>query len=193
VFDFDSIVGFDWDQGNRQKNWEKHQVDYRECEEVFFNQPLLIHEDTKHSSQEKRYYVLGRSDTGRLLFLVFTIRNNKIRVISARDQSRKKERSMNSKHKTVPTFSNEDEEREFWATHDSSEYIDWNTAERNPTFSRLKPSTRTVSIRLPESLIASLKTLANKRDVPYQSLVKIFLAERVREETAQQHIQQESE
>ena len=105
----------------------------------------------------------------------------------------RKERSMNSKHKTVPTFSNEDEEREFWATHDSSEYLDWSTAERNPTFSRLKPSTRTVSIRLPESLIASLKTLANKRDVPYQSLVKIFLAERVREETAQQHLQQESE
>jgi uncharacterized DUF497 family protein len=89
VFDFDSIVGFDWDEGNKQKNWEKHQVDYRECEEVFFNQPLLIREDTKHSSQEKRYFVLGRSDIGRLLFLVFTIRNNKIRVISAREQSRK--------------------------------------------------------------------------------------------------------
>jgi uncharacterized protein len=89
VFDFDSIVGFDWDEGNKQKNWEKHQVDFRECEEVFFNQPLLIYEDTKHSSQEKRYYLLGRSDTDRPLFLVVTIRNNKIRVISARDQSKK--------------------------------------------------------------------------------------------------------
>ena len=88
MFDFDSIVGFDWDEGNRQKNWEKHQVDFRECEEVFFNQPLLIYEDTKHSSQEKRFYVLGRNDIGRPLFLVFTIRNNKIRVISARDQSK---------------------------------------------------------------------------------------------------------
>jgi predicted DNA binding CopG/RHH family protein len=87
---------------------------------------------------------------------------------------------MNSKQKPIPQFSSEDEEREFWAIHDSSEYLDWTKAEKNPTFSRLKPSTRTVSIRLPESLIAALKTLANKRDVPYQSLVKIFLLRRSR-------------
>jgi len=90
---------------------------------------------------------------------------------------------MSSKSNSIPQFSNEDEEREFWATHDSTEYIDWSKAERDPSFSRLKPSTRTVSIRLPESLIAALKTLANKRDVPYQSLMKIFLAEKVKEET----------
>ena len=89
MIDFDSIVGFDWDDGNKQKNWEKHQVDFRECEEVFFNQPLLIKEDSKHSSQEKQFYVLGRSDIGRMLFLVFTLRNNKIHVISALDQSKK--------------------------------------------------------------------------------------------------------
>jgi len=93
VFDWGKLVGFDWDEGNRQKNWENHQVDYRECEEVFFNQPLLVNEDVKHSFQEQRYYVLGRSDAGRALFLVFTIRNNKIRIISARDQS-KKERTI---------------------------------------------------------------------------------------------------
>ena len=91
---------------------------------------------------------------------------------------------MSSKHKPIPQFQNEDEEREFWETHDSTDYIDWSKAEKNPSFSRLKPSTRMVSIRLPESLIAALKTLANKRDVPYQSLVKIFLAEKVKEETA---------
>jgi predicted DNA binding CopG/RHH family protein len=90
---------------------------------------------------------------------------------------------MSKELKPIPQFNNEDEEREFWATHDSTEYIDWSKAEKNPDFSRLKPSTRTISIRLPESLIASLKTLANKRDVPYQSLVKIFLAEKVKEET----------
>ncbi len=89
---------------------------------------------------------------------------------------------MSSKYKSIPRFSNEAEEREFWATHDSTEYIDWSKAEKNPSFSHLKPSTRIVSIRLPESLIAALKTLANKRDVPYQSLVKIFLAEKVKEE-----------
>ena len=99
---------------------------------------------------------------------------------------------MNSKRKPIPQFSSEDEEQEFWATHDSSEYLDWNKAEKNPTFSHLKPSTRTISIRLPESLIAALKTLANKRDVPYQSLVKMFLAEKIREETSAQHVQQES-
>ena len=86
---FADVIGFDWDEGNRQKNWEKHKVDFRECEEVFFNQPLLISEDVKHSIQEERYYALGRSDTNRMLFLVFTVRNNKIRVISARDQSKK--------------------------------------------------------------------------------------------------------
>ena len=89
VFDFNTLVGFDWDTGNKEKNWEKHQVDYRECEEVFFNKPLLISEDVKHSLQEQRYYVLGQSDAERALFLVFTIRNNKIRIISARDQSKK--------------------------------------------------------------------------------------------------------
>lgn len=91
---------------------------------------------------------------------------------------------MSNKRKDIPQFNNEDEEREFWATHDSTEYIDWSKAQKNPTFSRLKPSTRTVSIRLPESLIAELKTLANKKDVPYQSLVKIYLSEKVREEAA---------
>ena len=86
--------------------------------------------------------------------------------------------------KPIPHFTSEDEEREFWAEHDSTEYIDWSKAVRNPAFPNLKPSTRTVSIRLPESLIAELKTLANKRDVPYQSLMKIFLAEKVKEENA---------
>lgn len=93
---------------------------------------------------------------------------------------------MSSKYESIPKFDSEDEEREFWATHDSTEYVDWSKAEKNPSFSRLKPSTRTVSIRLPESLIAELKTLANKRDVPYQSLVKIFLYEKVKEETSAQ-------
>lgn len=89
VFNLERVVGFDWDEGNKQKNWVKHQVDYTECEQVFFNKPLLISEDIKHSSQEQRYYALGQSDIGRTLFLVFTVRNNKIRVISARDQSKK--------------------------------------------------------------------------------------------------------
>ncbi len=91
---------------------------------------------------------------------------------------------MSDKNRPIPHFNNEDEERSFWAIHDSTEFIDWNTAEKNPTFPQLKPSTRPVSIRLPESLIAELKMLANKMDVPYQSLMKTILAEKVREELA---------
>jgi uncharacterized protein len=80
--------GFNWDDGNSQKNWDKHAVHMLECEEVFFNHPLYVLEDDKHSSVEKRYYALGKTDFDRLLFIVFTIRNNKIRVISARDMSK---------------------------------------------------------------------------------------------------------
>jgi len=84
--------GFEWDEGNTEKNWLKHQVHNNECEEVFFNRPLLTSDDPKHSKSEKRYYVLGQTDSSRLLFITFTIRNGKIRVISARDMSRKEKR-----------------------------------------------------------------------------------------------------
>src|SRR5579864_4834038 len=80
--------------------------------------------------------------------------------------------------KPIPKFESEDEEREFWANHDSTDYVDWSRATRR-TFSRLKPSTQTISLRLPASLMENLRMLANKRDVPYQSLLKVFLAERV--------------
>jgi predicted DNA binding CopG/RHH family protein len=83
--------------------------------------------------------------------------------------------------KKIPKFQNEEEERDFWAAHDSSEFIDWQSAYRL-TLKNLKPSTKTISVRLPESLLDDLKVLANKRDVPYQSLLKIFLAERIRQE-----------
>jgi predicted DNA binding CopG/RHH family protein len=87
----------------------------------------------------------------------------------------------------VPTFKNEDEEREFWATHDSTEFVDWSKAKR-AVFPNLKPSTKTISLRLPESIIAALKLLANKRDVPYQSLLKVFLAEKIEEELRHGHV-----
>lgn len=83
--------------------------------------------------------------------------------------------------KQIPEFKNENEEREFWATHDSTEYINWDRAKK-VTFSNLKPSVKKISIRLPESMIAELKFLANKQDVPYQSLLKIFVAERIKKE-----------
>ena len=83
--------------------------------------------------------------------------------------------------KRIPKFKNEDEEREFWATHDSTDYIDWSKGKKI-VLSKLKPSIKTISLRLPESMLEELKLLANKRDVPYQSLLKIFLAERIEEE-----------
>jgi predicted DNA binding CopG/RHH family protein len=83
--------------------------------------------------------------------------------------------------KRIPKFKNEEEESEFWATHDSADYITWDNAERI-TFSNLKPSVKKISLRLPETMIEELKLLANKRDVPYQSLLKIFLAERIEKE-----------
>ena len=83
--------------------------------------------------------------------------------------------------KKIPEFKNEDEEREFWATHDSTEYIDWKKSKR-VTLPNLKPSVKKISLRLPESMLEELKLLANKKDVPYQSLLKIFLAERIEKE-----------
>ena len=83
------------------------------------------------------------------------------------------------KLKAIPTFRSEDEEREFWATHDTVDYIDWSQA-RWVTFPNLNPSTETISLRLPAALLDDLKILANRRDVPYQSLLKVFLAERLR-------------
>jgi hypothetical protein len=81
--------GFEWDEGNWQQNWLKHKVTWSECEEVFFNQPLLVASDIERSRGESRFYALGRTDVGRSLFLVFTIRNKLVRVISARDMSRR--------------------------------------------------------------------------------------------------------
>jgi uncharacterized DUF497 family protein len=84
------VEGFDWDKGNVDKNWIKHDVAFWECEEIFANEPLLIHFDDKHSSEsEKRFYTLGQTDAGKMLFEVFTVRHNKIRIISARPMSAK--------------------------------------------------------------------------------------------------------
>lgn len=84
-----NCIGFDWDEGNVEKNWIRHQVTKNESEQVFFNEPLIIADDTKHSQDEKRWYILGRTDAGRLLFIAFTIRKDLIRVISARDMNKK--------------------------------------------------------------------------------------------------------
>jgi uncharacterized DUF497 family protein len=84
-----NVTGFQWDEGNLLKNWEKHRVSAVESEQVFFNKPVLAVPDEQHSDSEARFYILGQTDTGRKLFIVFITRDNLIRVISARDMNRK--------------------------------------------------------------------------------------------------------
>ena len=85
------------------------------------------------------------------------------------------------KRKKIPKHRSEERERDFWASADSTEYVDWSTAQR-VAFPNLKPTLKTISLRLPEMMLVELKALANKRDVPYQSLLKMFLAERITDE-----------
>ena len=86
--DLSACQGFAWDAGKAEKSWRKHGVSRSECEQVFFNRPLLVVDDETHSHTERRYYALGIADMGRRLFLVFTVRGTWIRVIFARDMSR---------------------------------------------------------------------------------------------------------
>ena len=95
--DFSGYVGFDWDEDNVDKIWSKHRVGPFECEQIFFNQPLVVVPDEEHSQDEARFLVLGRTDSDRRLFLVFTPRKNKIRVVSARNMT-KPERKEYEKH-----------------------------------------------------------------------------------------------
>ncbi|MCL4257359.1 MAG: BrnA antitoxin family protein [Anaerolineales bacterium] len=89
--------------------------------------------------------------------------------------------------KAIPKFKNEDEERQFWSEQDSTEYLDWKKAER-ALFPKLKPSTKSISLRLPETLLDTLRQLANERDVPYQSLIKIYLQERIEQDLKSRRI-----
>jgi predicted DNA binding CopG/RHH family protein len=89
--------------------------------------------------------------------------------------------------KSIPKFKNEQEERAFWSDHDSSEYLDWKSAER-VLFPNLKPSTKSISLRLPESLLDALRQMANERDVPYQSLIKMILQDRIERDLKSRHL-----
>ncbi len=88
MFDFKKLEGFEWDEGNLE-HIKKHDVNYKECEQIFFNKPFLVSEDKAHSQTEKRFQVLGQTRNKRLLFVVFTYRGNIVRVVTARDKGRK--------------------------------------------------------------------------------------------------------
>jgi len=93
VLDIDSLDGFEWDEGNLTKNWDRRQVSSAECEEMFLNVPLVLADAVVHSAHEARYYALGQTNHGRLLFIAFTVRGTRIRMISARPM-RGKERQI---------------------------------------------------------------------------------------------------
>ena len=90
--EFSNCVGFEWDEGNSEKNWIRHHVTIPECEQVFFNQPLVLAGSERLSVSESRFYALGQTYTGRRLFIVFVIRSELVRVVSARDMSRRERR-----------------------------------------------------------------------------------------------------
>ena len=177
--------GFDWDDGNAPKVTRRHAVEPGECEQACFSEPFVVLADPKHSQREERWRALGTTLRGRKLYLVLTIRREMfIRVIAARDMNRKERTCMTKPKralKKIPTFESEDDERAFWMTHDSTEYVNWSTA-RVVRFPNLRPTSTAISVRLPETLLTELKLLANERDVPYQSLLKVYLDDRVRAE-----------
>ena len=99
-----SCKGFDWDDGNSNKNWHLHRVADGECEDVFFNLPLIITADAQHSDREKRFYALGRTENNHRLFVAFTLREDLIRIISARDMTRGERRKYAEKIKRYTDF-----------------------------------------------------------------------------------------
>ncbi len=99
---FTHIIGFEWDEGNLSKNHEKHGVTNSESEDIFFNEPLIIADDQKHSVIETRWYALGKTNTGRRLLVVFTIRKDRIRIISSRDMNRKEQEIYEKAEKNSP-------------------------------------------------------------------------------------------
>jgi uncharacterized DUF497 family protein len=98
---YNVMDGFDWDRGNKTKNWAKHKVNTKECEELFFNRPVIIYRDIRHSRRENRFGILGKTNKQRLLCLIFTVRKEKIRVISARDQNKKERTKYEKREKTA--------------------------------------------------------------------------------------------
>ncbi|MBK6877270.1 MAG: BrnT family toxin [Ignavibacteria bacterium] len=178
----DEIEGFDWDGGNSGKNYLKHGITDKEAEDLFKNYPL-ISEGSAYGNEE-RYQLFAALDNEPMT-VIFTIRNKKIRIISARKMSKKKGafimRGPKKKTKTIPKFSSENKERDFWQKADTSQYFDWNSA-KQAVFPSLKYSTESISIRLPSTVLDKIKAMANSRDVPYQSFIKMILADRVEEE-----------
>lgn len=98
----DDCTGFDWDEANGPKNWDRHRATSEEAEDVFFNEPLVVRGDIRHSQREKRYYVLGQTNRGRYLFVAFAIRRKLIRVISVRDMNHREQEAYANQEEKNP-------------------------------------------------------------------------------------------
>ena len=140
----------------------------------------MLRSDLRHSKGEKRYYALGQTSAGWRLSIAFTVRRKLILVISARDMKRNETETCDRYEEELPEFKSEDDERRFWATADSAPFAAWQSGKRTKLVQQT--DLKTMSLRLPVSMIEDLKVLANRRDVPYQSLLKVFLAERLARE-----------
>ena len=173
----DTTFAFEWDSGNRQKNFIKHRVNDEECEEVFFDPEKKILRDTLHSGREERYIILGATQRLRILFVIFTVRNGSIRVISARDLNKKEKLSMKKKLK-IPKFRSEHHERMFWSRVKLQDHFDARDFE-SVSFPNLKPSSRSIALRIPDFLLVRIKERAHELDIPYQSLIKEYIAKGV--------------
>ena len=165
---------FEWDTENSGKNKRSHDVEDWECEEVFFDSSKDILKDKLYSELEGCYIFLGKTRQNRLLYLVFTVRNEKVRVISASDVTKREEIELYEKTVKVPKFKNEDEERVFWSKVDLGEHFGPGDFER-VSFPNLKPTTRPVSIRISVADLNRVKERANETNVPYQSLIKEYI------------------
>lgn len=163
---------FEWNKGNSDKP-KKHGLTLEETEEAFFDDKKVIFGDWKHSIAEERITLLGKTKKDKLLNITYTIRRNKIRVITA-EQSTGRRRHYMKKQLDIPKFKNEDEEAEFWANLDLSKYLEPSDFER-VSFPNLKPTTRPISIRIPEYLLNRVKEKANEINVPYQALIKQYI------------------
>ena len=166
---------FEWDKGNSGKNL-KHKVENNEAEEAFFDKNVKTFPDPTHSKFEDRFILLGKTKKKRLLYIVFTRRKKRIRIISARDI---KGRCFYMKKRlNVPKFKNEDQERDFWSNISLADYFEPSDF-KSASFPNLKPTSQPISIRIPQYIVARVKQKANEIGIPYQALIKQYIAEGV--------------
>lgn len=167
-----SSFEFQWDMGNSGKP-TKHGLSLSETEEAFFDYNKVLFADWRHSKTEHRLTLLGKTKKGKLLNITYTLRKDKIRVITARNIN-KREVILMKKQLNIPKFNDEDEEAEFWSNLDLSKYLEPKDFER-VSFPNLKPTSSSISIRIPEYLLNRVKEKANEINIPYQSLIKEYI------------------